>query len=289
MRILKSRSTIILGCLCLVSIVLNLATSDWVAFQAMTHGVSSIKTLGNIELIFNIFAIGTPIVCCFSGVFLFWRAVVLSIRRLIWKQGRFVQAGTSFAKAAFLIFVSTVVCPNHLIYKIDRPAQLETVQTFTLPTLAADYYHGDGYCKFNLKLDRAGKYSYSYTGCEGLYEDSSGTAQTSDGCLVLIPDRALKERTGDWGRERQYYKPVHPTKMTFIPIKLGDRLYLVPPGEMIDFAAAINSGKEPVLENTAKKVLCSTFFLRDSDWKKPVAGLPEFPSPWSSLRFDSLE
>jgi hypothetical protein len=71
--------------------------------------------------------------------------------------------------------------------------------------------------------------------------------------------------------------------MKFIPVRWGQRLYLISPIDMIDFAVAINSGEEPKMQDKSERVRRCHFFLRDSDWNKPVFGLPDLPSPWKTL------
>jgi hypothetical protein len=177
MHILKSRSTIILGFICLVAILFTLATSDWLTFFAITHGITSVKVLGDIQLTLNIVAFIFSAVCFLSGIFLLFRSIFLLICRLLRKQGTFLQVRDVFIRAIIMLFVSTVICSHHLLYKVAWPVHLENSEIFELPAVAGDYWHGDGYCGWGVNIYSNGTYHYSYTGCEGLYEESSGTAK----------------------------------------------------------------------------------------------------------------
>lgn len=62
---------------------------------------------------------------------------------------------------------------------------------------------------------------------------------------------------------------VQPVDERIVP--WGRRVYLIGDDRLVDFANAVNNGKEP------RKTQDGDFFLRDGDWKKPAAGLPLVP------------
>ncbi|MGZ8899716.1 MAG: hypothetical protein ACXW3Z_06440 [Limisphaerales bacterium] len=56
-----------------------------------------------------------------------------------------------------------------------------------------------------------------------------------------------------------------------VPVKWGDRQYLIRVDEMTNFCSAINMGAEP------RDSEMGDFLMRRDDWKLPVTGQPELP------------
>jgi len=61
-----------------------------------------------------------------------------------------------------------------------------------------------------------------------------------------------------------------------VPLEWGERLYLLAPGSLSDFAAAIRRRSEP------RTCADGPTFLREGDWNTKVEGLPNLPEPWKS-------
>jgi hypothetical protein len=57
-----------------------------------------------------------------------------------------------------------------------------------------------------------------------------------------------------------------------IPVKWGDRNYLIPKYQLSNFRHAIHDGTEP------RNHAFGTFLLREGDWDKPVKNAPQLPA-----------
>ena len=64
-----------------------------------------------------------------------------------------------------------------------------------------------------------------------------------------------------------------------LPVKWGERQYLIRPDEIAEFCSAVNLGSEPRESSRGE------FLLRDEDWKKPVKGRPELPAEFQKHLF----
>jgi hypothetical protein len=62
-----------------------------------------------------------------------------------------------------------------------------------------------------------------------------------------------------------------------VPVRWGQRHYLIPTDGMIRFTNAVNAGREP---DTLFGGRSGGFLLRNGDEKKPVEGLPDIPSEY---------
>jgi len=121
--------------------------------------------------------------------------------------------------------------------------------------LAGTYYRGRGLGFGNtLEIARDGTFHFRWTGCLGTYAESTGTVSRQGNELVL-------EATVRGRREVSRY----------VPIRWGDRQYLVPVDELKSFAAEIDRGGEP------REGPHGSFYLREDDWKIPVSGRPGLP------------
>ena len=105
-----------------------------------------------------------------------------------------------------------------------------------------------------LHVSDDGEYADASIGCLGSFVNDRGDTEVKDGWLVLS--------SGKNGRTR------------LLPVRWGERLYLVEERELLDFCAKAGSGEEP------RDSAGGMFFLRDGDWNVRVTGLPELPSKW---------
>jgi hypothetical protein len=129
-------------------------------------------------------------------------------------------------------------------------SNLDTVSkpNASLATVAGEYYQGDGLgANLTLVVKPAGSFSFQAAGCLRTYTDVTAKALLRNGMLVLASDRAGSESR-------------------FLPVRWGDRLYLIEPERLVAFANAVNAGHEPRMKAQG------VFFLRSSDWNKPVTG-----------------
>jgi len=142
----------------------------------------------------------------------------------------------------------------------DPPKQEET-----LAALAGEYYLGDGLgirCK--LLIEPKGHFSYTWRGCVGLIDLNIGAVELVDGHLKLKPER------------RNQYDRFHGTATDFVPIRWGDRTYLVAHNQMKSFCNAVNRGDEP------RKGNIGNFYLRrrPDGQMDSVFGSPAVPKGW---------
>lgn len=144
--------------------------------------------------------------------------------------------------------------------------------------LKGDYYLGNGFAdNQKLHLSQDGTFSFLSAG-SFLNAKVEGSYSVENGVVVLSPktlsshennqDTDVKvDRVDDYSR--------YPTR--FLPVRWGERLYLVNESEIISFINSINLGSEP------RKEVYGTYYLRWGDEKKPTtARYPELPEQWMS-------
>jgi hypothetical protein len=105
----------------------------------------------------------------------------------------------------------------------------------------------------SLTFPSPGRYRHRFGTCVKPDTFSTGRAGVRDGKLILLP------RTGE--------------RETLTPVEWGPRTYLV--RDLLKFVNDVNAGIEPRDDEWGAA------FLRVADWKKPVAGLPPLPAPFS--------
>jgi hypothetical protein len=157
---------------------------------------------------------------------------------------------------ASLAFLLAAGDPQH---QADRPGN-------PLAALAGEYYFSDGFERESLKISPKGRFELEYDNCTGGFR-ISGRAKFVDGHLALGSDLVY----------RIFFVKV-PTDL--IPIRWGDRLYLVPKGAGDVFCNHVNlmgpSGHPG-----------GTFYLRRGDDEKRVDGLPSVPKAWEHMLLPS--
>jgi hypothetical protein len=132
--------------------------------------------------------------------------------------------------------------------------------------VAGDYYFGDGLgVNCSLTIKREGRFSFGWRGCLGVYDQNTGEAKVEAGHVILRPERP-NVREGFRG-----------TATDLIPVRWGERLYLIPETERREFCNRVNQGTEPRDRPHGR------FYLRRGDWDKKVAGPPSVPKGWESL------
>lgn len=137
-----------------------------------------------------------------------------------------------------------------------------------LPTLkpghwAGRYYQGDG-LGVNVSLDIAPKagFVFEWHGCLGLYDRNYGKVTEKDGELHL---------TFELKNMREGFQGL---ASSFLPVKWGERTYLIPDDEIVEFCNGINFGWEPREDSHG------FFLLRDGDCEKKVTGFPSLPKKY---------
>jgi hypothetical protein len=150
----------------------------------------------------------------------------------------------------------------------DDPPRPSDQPTETVAALAGDYYWGDG-LGFNCRLviAPAGRFSYTWRGCLGLCSQNKGAAKLVDGRSILKP-----EEPGEM--------PIFPgTATDLIPVRWGNRLYLIAQDQKARFCNAINQGDEP------RKSIRGFFYVRHSHDGQinATSGKPGVPEDWEPL------
>jgi hypothetical protein len=139
-----------------------------------------------------------------------------------------------------------------------------------LADLEADYIYGNGFVYEHLEVSRLGVYHYNWRNDVRTDEphdedrfESRGRCSIVNGVLRLVPEGPFSSQLRDMmGNE-------------FVPIRWGDRRYLIPEKGRLVFCSAVNQGAVP------RYMRSGPFSLRDVDWRSAPAGLPEVPPEWA--------
>jgi hypothetical protein len=134
---------------------------------------------------------------------------------------------------------------------------------------AGRYYHGDGLgVNVSLILAPENGFTVTWHGCLGLYDQNHGTVDWDGKRIKLSFAYDLQE--GYIGHYASEYKP----------IRWGERVYLIPTDEMIEFCNAVNDGREP------RNGSWGWFFLRENDTDKEATGKPMLPEEFMPYLLD---
>jgi hypothetical protein len=132
-----------------------------------------------------------------------------------------------------------------------------------LAALAGAYYFGDGLgVNCSLTLTREARFSFVSHGCMGEFDRKQGTAKLVAGHLILTPERP-NEREGFGGLATD-----------LIPVRWGERQYLVTEGSKKAFCNGVNIGLMSATSHA---------YLRREDKGKKVTGLPIVPKEWEQF------
>lgn len=141
------------------------------------------------------------------------------------------------------------------------------IGTGAVPEWAGEYYTGDGLGKnIAVMIAPQGGFTYTWHGCLGLYDVNYGTVDSRGRRLTL----SLELPNG-----KDFGVPDH-----FLPVRWGERHYLLADDELKSFVNAVNSGHEPCGPR------CGPFLLRKGDDEKPVHGRPDLPEDLRKLLLD---
>jgi hypothetical protein len=140
-----------------------------------------------------------------------------------------------------------------------------------LADLSADYIYGNGFVYEHLEISPAGRYHYAWHNDvvnldnphdQDRYE-SRGRCSIVNGVVHLDPEGPfssdLREMMGN----------------DYVPIRWGDRRYLISEKERVVFCSAINRGVVP------RYMRNGPFVLRRADLEKLPDGVPEVPEEWA--------
>jgi len=128
-------------------------------------------------------------------------------------------------------------------------------------SVSGEYYSGDGLgVNWNLELCQDGTFEFSWDGCLGNYDHQSGRWDIADGLITF----QVLDRKPD-GMD-------HSLPSSLRPVRWGERLYLVPADELLEFCNQVNDGAEPRGDPHG------LVLLRRDDWMLPVSSSPELPA-----------
>ena len=132
---------------------------------------------------------------------------------------------------------------------------------------AGEYFHGDGLgVNVSLLLAPESGFVFIWRGCLGVYDRNYGPV-TQDGDDVTLHCEFANHRQGFRG-----------IATSLRPIRWGERRYLIPDDQMIEFCNAVNSGVER--DGASGRFLIR---IRDGERVRPVVGNPELPEPYARL------
>jgi hypothetical protein len=136
---------------------------------------------------------------------------------------------------------------------------------------AGYYYFGDKLA-INLYLAIAPQsgYAFEWHGCLGKYGQGEGKILDTNAPLRLS------------GNVFALFSEMHSSNSIVIPVRWGERRYLIPSGDMIEFCNAVNAGTEP-----RSSLARGYFYLREGDEDKKCAGDPPVPKEFKKFLLQS--
>jgi hypothetical protein len=168
--------------------------------------------------------------------------------------------------------------------------------TSNVKAIAGVYVVGNGFVGNVYKLSDDGSFEfYTWSDCCDPVWRQSGTYSFKDDQLhfkiskktlgqynLLDPKQAAEAYRKLYHEEKADVKPGDiQTEYDMYVSKWGERFYLIEPGRLHQFAAAVNFGVEPRLGKTNKNLLLLLgIYLRRGDETKPVSGKPSLPEPF---------
>lgn len=115
-------------------------------------------------------------------------------------------------------------------------------------------YHLDGLRKLRIDLD--GAYKEDIEGSCFETPPDKGDVGRDGGVIVLRPSKRRMDR------------------IRMVPVRWGDRRYLLEERDLPEFCLRVRSGEEP--RRTSEGI----FYLREGDWERPAAGQPDVPEAY---------
>ncbi|MCP4745401.1 MAG: hypothetical protein GY874_04555 [Desulfobacteraceae bacterium] len=197
----------------------------------------------------------TAMIAAIIGFFVCYRC-----KRIKTKKGLFVVG------ALLIIWI--------VAFEYVRPGDIypsTIINQIRFDQIAGSYYHGNGIgINKRLIITSEGRFFYKYSGSLGVYDRNKGWVSKQDGCLVLHPNF--------WSRKS------FPTKL--LPVKWGQRLYLVSDKRLKDFCNDIKKDQEP------RKKIQGRYYLRTNkdsyaDYEHIPSGSPQLPEKWLKYLFDN--
>lgn len=181
-------------------------------------------------------------------------------------------------KSIFIVFLIVLcVCTSAYMYlkKQDRIKYLPTaelkanhlrkviqkeIDSLGNHEWAGEYYYGDGLgVNVSLLLAPQSGFLFEWHGCLGLYDRNYGDVIVKNGIISL---------SFTYPNTQKGFQGIADT---FIPVSWGERKYLIPTKNMVQFCNDVNSGSEP------RQSMYGMHLLKSGDNKKRVTGDPQLP------------
>jgi hypothetical protein len=139
-----------------------------------------------------------------------------------------------------------------------------------LADLAGDYTFGDGFVHQRLEISLPDRYHFKWTSDVILDKphhndryESRGTCAFVDGVLRLAPEGPFSSDLRDLMGNN------------FVPVRWGDRRYLIPEKKRVLFCSVVNQGVVP------KYMRSGPFSLAEANRRKSPEGRPDVPPEWA--------
>jgi hypothetical protein len=133
---------------------------------------------------------------------------------------------------------------------------------------AGEYYYGDGLgVNVSLALAPESGFVFRWDGCLGMYDLNYGAVAFTNGTVRLL---------FRYPNVRKGFQGIAPE---LLPVRWGERHYLIPMDGIVDFTNEINAGTEPSSLFGGRS---GRFPLRRGDDKKKVSGQPNLPNEYLS-------
>jgi len=130
--------------------------------------------------------------------------------------------------------------------------------------IVGTYYCGDMFYSFRLTILANARFEAKVGGCFGSSTGRGSLESQND--FMILETRSLNPLAKGNGRIR------------LLPIRWGNRLYLVQERSLDGFCAAVARGVEP-----RKKLYQGHFYAHAGDWSRAVEGDPSLPSHWQDV------
>jgi hypothetical protein len=149
----------------------------------------------------------------------------------------------------------------------------------TAADLAGEYLHGLGHHdRYRLVLSEDGAFRWIFESLSSVVEFSVDGAYVLDGGYVILSPNSIPEQC------RRGHSPTwHEIPLSFVVVRWGPRLYLVPEAEMIDFCNGFNRG----CSQPGGFILPDPSYIRKGDSGVPLTH--ELVEPWPLVPPEWLE
>ena len=166
--------------------------------------------------------------------------------------------------------------------ELPLPAQGEVVPLRPEPVseataleddLVGRFLLGTGYTSWRIEIRPDGRFECLESGCVATHRYVGRVER--DGEDLVLRSEASTDLRHDGGTVAS-----SKTFGPYVPVRWGERLYLVGRDQGDEFCQAVNVGSEPRSRSWGRGV---EFILRDSDWDRAAEGRPQVPAEWQGF------